>query len=200
MGCFQELSSWQKSFKHEWQHASNTPITIPLNDKYQPDTHKWVCTCPYLVKSQFLISKPLVQSVHMVSPIFFLEQVDRGTESKGDMLRLEEEMLDEGGDKDACEHIVDTVAHHSVGMDTHTFQECFQSIIMNFHDFCDGLEYQIQFNDRRMLHTVKCEGASFIQLMENLNSSLRQSPTTWEKGTANAMFYCTWPSLSDQAT
>ncbi|KIN93911.1 hypothetical protein M404DRAFT_17256 [Pisolithus tinctorius Marx 270] len=211
------LSSWRKSFKHEWQCASNTPITIPLNDKYWPDTHKWV--------------------VHMVSPIFFLEvqhhrslpfwshptlitldnslphpaitleQVDGGTETEGDVLRLEGEMLDEGRDEDACEHIVDTAARHSMGMDTCTFQEHFQSIIMNFRDFFDGLEYQIQFNDHRMLHTVEHEGASFIRLMENCldrerraNSSLRQSPTTWEKGTANAMFYRSQPSLSDQAT
>ncbi|KAI6143267.1 hypothetical protein BKA82DRAFT_4017571 [Pisolithus tinctorius] len=208
--------------------SHNTPITIPLNDKYWPDTHKW---------SWFLICKHLVQSVHMVSPIFFLEvqhhrslpfwshptlitldnslphpaitleQVDGGTETEGDVLRLEGEMLDEGRDEDACEHIVDTAARHSMGMDTCTFQEHFQSIIMNFRDFFDGLEYQIQFNDHRMLHTVEHEGASFIRLMENCldrerraNSSLRQSPTTWEKGTANAMFYRSQPSLSDQAT
>ncbi|KAJ8584911.1 hypothetical protein M405DRAFT_746189, partial [Rhizopogon salebrosus TDB-379] len=74
-------------------------------------------------------------------------------------------------------------------------------------DFCDGLEYQIQFNDHRMLDTIEHEGASFIRLMENCrdrerreNSSCSRSPTTWEKETSNAMFYRSRPVLSDQST
>ncbi|KAG1824250.1 hypothetical protein DFJ58DRAFT_672829 [Suillus subalutaceus] len=72
-GHFQKLSSWRKSFKSEWQRARETPITMPMNAKYRPDVGKWVCTCLHFVKSWFLVCKHLVQDVHAVSPVFFLE-------------------------------------------------------------------------------------------------------------------------------
>src|SRR5882724_3377717 len=51
----------------------NTPITLPLNSKYRPDPKAWVCTCPYFVKSRFLVCKHLIQSVPTMLPTFFLE-------------------------------------------------------------------------------------------------------------------------------
>src|SRR5882724_108239 len=51
----------------------NTPITLPLNSKYRPDPKAWVCTCPYFVKSQFLVCKHLIQSIPTMPPTFFLE-------------------------------------------------------------------------------------------------------------------------------
>jgi len=51
----------------------NTPITLPLNSKYRPDPKAWVCTCPYFVKSRFLVCKHLIQSVPTMPPTFFLE-------------------------------------------------------------------------------------------------------------------------------
>ncbi|KAG1830000.1 hypothetical protein EV424DRAFT_1292985, partial [Suillus variegatus] len=45
--------------------------------------------------------------------------------------------------------------------------ERFEAHIRNLREFCDGLQYQIQFNDHRMLNAVEREGASFIRLMEN---------------------------------
>jgi len=72
---------------------------------------------------------------------------------------------DEREDEEEENDIVDTAAGRQV--DTHTFQERFQTLIKNFRDFSDGLEYQIQFNDHRMLNAVEREGASFIRLMEN---------------------------------
>jgi hypothetical protein len=41
-GRFQELSSWTKDFKRAWQKCEQTPITMPLNEKYRPDAHHWV--------------------------------------------------------------------------------------------------------------------------------------------------------------
>ncbi|KAG1719044.1 hypothetical protein EDD22DRAFT_618631 [Suillus occidentalis] len=59
-----------------------------------------------------------------------------------------------------------------------------------------ALEYQIQFNDYRMLTVLEHNGSSFLLLADNClgrerreNSSRLWSPTTWEKGTASAMFY-----------
>ncbi|KAI6009544.1 hypothetical protein F5J12DRAFT_905073 [Pisolithus orientalis] len=170
-GHFHELSSWQKQFKNEWQWASTTSITLPLNLKYQPDTQKWVCTCPQFVKSQFLICKCLVQVTHPVSPIFFLER----SESKEDE--------EPGGNI------------------------CFFHFITTLQDFTDGLEYQIQFGNHRMLNTIEHEGASFIQLMKNCldheqreNSSCARSPTTWEQTTANVLFYHSCPPVPEHDT
>ncbi|OAX30654.1 hypothetical protein K503DRAFT_704982, partial [Rhizopogon vinicolor AM-OR11-026] len=72
--------------------------------------------------------------------------------------------------------------------------------IKDIRNFCDGLEYQIQFNDYRMLTTLDRNGSSFLRLVDSClsreNSSRSRSPTTWEKETASAMYYHVRPSLS----
>ena len=68
-----ELPSWRKEFKCAWKKAAKTPIMLPLNDKYRPDAHTWICTCLDFRKSRFLICKHLVQSCHPVPPLFFLQ-------------------------------------------------------------------------------------------------------------------------------
>ena len=45
-GRYRELSSWRKGFKKTWRKLEKTPITIPINDAYKPNVHKWICTCP----------------------------------------------------------------------------------------------------------------------------------------------------------
>lgn len=227
-GRFRELSSWRKSFKSEWQRALETPITMPMNAKYRPNVGKWVCTCPHFVKSRFLVCKHLVQDVHIVSPVFFLEvqrnqtlpfwshpslvplrdslppdstvqqtlqySVRGGEDAHENPTGVEGNIFDRENEE-AEDEFVDTAAGR---MDTRTFQERFEAHIKNLRDFCDGLQYQIQFNDHRMLNAVEREGASFIRLMENClgrekreNSSRQRSPTTWERETSNAMFYRT---------
>lgn len=37
IGRFCELATWRKDFKRAWKIAMNTPITMPLNEKYRPD-------------------------------------------------------------------------------------------------------------------------------------------------------------------
>ncbi|KAF8151020.1 hypothetical protein B0H34DRAFT_665852 [Crassisporium funariophilum] len=39
--------------------------------------------------------------------------------------------------------------------------------IKNLREFCDGLEYQLQFNDYRMLSVLEREGGSFLDLVED---------------------------------
>ena len=39
--------------------------------------------------------------------------------------------------------------------------------IKNLREFCDGLEYQLQFNDYRMLNVLEREGGSFLNLVED---------------------------------
>ncbi|KAG1780639.1 hypothetical protein EV702DRAFT_964237 [Suillus placidus] len=188
-GRFRELSSWRKEFKRDWLHAVNTPITAPLNPKYRPDPHRWVCTCPNLVKTRFLICKHLVQSVHPVTPTFFLEvQRNRTIPFWAHLLLVplnscppplataaipvpvpgpvnEEEI--ESGDEasDGVEDdLVDTFCQQ---LDTKTFQEHMLTHVKNTCDFCDGLEYQIQFNDYRMLTILERNGSSFLRLADN---------------------------------
>ncbi|KAJ7182122.1 hypothetical protein C8R46DRAFT_885355 [Mycena filopes] len=74
-GRFRELPSWRKDFKADWRKKEKTPITTDPDrlDKYRTQPAKWVCTCPDLPKSRFLICKHLVQGVKPVSPVFFLE-------------------------------------------------------------------------------------------------------------------------------
>jgi hypothetical protein len=72
-GRYRELPSWRKAFKQIWKKAAKTPITMPQNEKYRPNSRKWVCTCPHFSTSRFLVCKHLVQSVHPVPAIFFLE-------------------------------------------------------------------------------------------------------------------------------
>src|SRR5882724_11732852 len=72
-GRYRELPCWRKPFKHEWKNLTNILITLPLNSKYRPDLKAWVCTCPYFVKSQFLVCKHLIQSIPTMPPTFFLE-------------------------------------------------------------------------------------------------------------------------------
>ncbi|KAF7377077.1 hypothetical protein MSAN_00126200 [Mycena sanguinolenta] len=88
-----------------------------------------------------------------------------------------------------------------------TFDERLTSTLTKIRDFCDGLEYQRQFRDLRMLDTLEREGASFFRLIDNClsrerraNSSRSAPPTTWERSTANAMFYRTRPNPSDRDT
>ncbi|KAH8976424.1 hypothetical protein EDB86DRAFT_2840982 [Lactarius hatsudake] len=73
IGCFHKLPWWRRDFKFEWNKATRTPITMPLNEKYKPDVNQFVCTCLQFVVSRFLLCKHLVQQFQPVNPKFFLE-------------------------------------------------------------------------------------------------------------------------------
>ena len=227
-GRYRELSSWRKAFKKEWLKSAKTPITTPLNPKYKPNPVAWVCTCPNFSTSRFLICKHLVQSVHPVLPIFFLEVTrnrttpfwhhkqlvpldrDQGRvcEAENDISNADEDNLEgrtlsgeaEESDDENNREIVDT----DNGSTRLTLAEQFRNHIDLLRDFCDGLEYQVQFSDPRMLEVMERDGSSMFRLARNclsrerrLNSTRGSSPTTWERGTTNAMYYRARPRASD---
>ncbi|KAG7444733.1 uncharacterized protein BT62DRAFT_933783 [Guyanagaster necrorhizus] len=49
--------------------------------------------------------------------------------------------------------------------DSGQFQRQMRMHINNIRDFCDGLEYQLQFNDHRLLHELEKEGGSFLRFV-----------------------------------
>ncbi|KAJ7170411.1 hypothetical protein C8R43DRAFT_875882, partial [Mycena crocata] len=225
IGRYRDLPSWRKDFKCEWRRCKETQITLPLNVKYRPDPHRWVCTCPYYVKSRFLICKHLVQAVHPVHPRFFLEvtrnrttpfwvhptlrpldstptQASSASASSIPLVstpsRVEQDP-DPADDSD--EELVELRAGRA------TFDERLTSHLSKIRDFCDAMEYQRQFRDTRMLDVFEREGAGFLRLIdqcmsrERRDSSTRSIPsTTWDRSTASAMFYRTRPTLSERDT
>ena len=237
IGRFRELPKWRKDFKAEWKKVMNTPITMPLNKKYQPNVKKFVCTCPHFVVSRFLLCKHLVQLFHLVNPRFFLEvtrnrslpfwshlslkplaTAEEGTEPEetvaitGDgggaaydclnTARYHLEGLNPESDDDDDDGLVDMEGR---GGDTvtekKTYKEKMENYIYLIRDFCDGLEYQIKFQDQRFLRTLEKDGTGFMKLAQNCcsrerrqNLSRAASLSTWEKATSNAMFYRAWPS------
>jgi hypothetical protein len=180
---YRELPSWRKAFKRAWKKAAKTPITMPLNDKYRPNVQKWVCTCPHFSTGRFLVCKHLVQSVHPVSQVFFLEVKRNRTtpfwkhdqlvpldQSEADNPECEptlstseqqmerDEVANEGSDGDegeeSDEDVVDTARDMIGGK---TFGERMTEHVRLLRDFADGLEYQLQFNDHQMLDRLERE-------------------------------------------
>ncbi|KAJ7796483.1 hypothetical protein B0H14DRAFT_2390670, partial [Mycena olivaceomarginata] len=228
VGCYRDLPSWRKDFKSEWNVARDTKITLPLNPKYRPNPQKWTCTCPKFHKSRFLICKHLVQAVHPVDPVFFLEvQRNRTTpfwahpslkplhpisvsaplNAPAESVMQQADMID---DEDSDDNIED-LSHSDIELpdvnDTGcgTFDERLTTALETMRNFCDELEYQRQFQDTRMLDALERDGASFFRLAHNClshehrqNSTQGVGPKTWERSTANAMFYRSRPALRDR--
>jgi hypothetical protein len=231
-GRYRELPSWRKAFKRQWKKLAKAPINGVINPKYRPDSQKWVCTCPYFVTSRFLICKHLVQSIPPVPPTFFLEvkrnrttpfwlhhvlqpdsqptppvgpSPEGSSPAKGNNGNEFEgyDNDDNDNDDDDDGDVVDTQS--GTFRDRMTFRERFLGKINGYRDFLDGLEYQLQFEDERMLETVEREGAGFWRLAQSclsrerrMNTSRGSSPVTWERETSNAMFYRTRPRHCDR--
>ena len=68
---------------------------------------------------------------------------------------------------------------------TATFHERFLEKINGYCDFLNGLEYQLQFKDERMLETVECEGANLWWLALNCLGRERHMNTTNDMGERN---------------
>ncbi|KAJ3991775.1 hypothetical protein F5050DRAFT_1864500 [Lentinula boryana] len=225
-GRYRDLPTWRKAFKKEWKKCADTPITLPLNLKYRPDVNQWVCTCPHLVKSRFLLCKHLVQGVEPVPPVFFLQVKQSRTApvwshpllkalpsqimDKAENPQVDEEEDDEKSDRDDEEEEEDREEEEcdDVAIISHlTHEEEMKNLIQDLHSFADGLDYQIQFRDNRMLATVFCYGGSFLRMMEaclekERRHNLNQGPpiATWDSGTASAMYYRTRPHCSEEGT
>ena len=119
-------------------------------------------------------------------------------------------MLDEeeGGDKeddDDDEEWIDMEARNATE-DHQTMREQAAEHVKMLHDFADGLEYQLQFDDQRMFTMVKREGVGFFRLARSCLSRERcmntrgSTPMTWERETTSVMFYRARPPRSDRNT
>ncbi|KAG6835378.1 hypothetical protein H0H93_002014, partial [Arthromyces matolae] len=177
-GRYRELSSWRKGFKREWKKLAKTPISLPLNDAYRPDAHKMVCTCPYLATSRFLLCKHVVQAVHPVPPVFFLEvkrqrtapiwvhptlkPLDSDADPPTPDLHAEDDELDRCDDEDDedDEGLIDVEEDET----NQTFEESLDELINTVEEWFDGLRYQKQFRDKRLLQTIFKEGGGAAML------------------------------------
>ena len=81
-------------------------------------------------------------------------------------------------------------------MDKATAEEKMENYMHIIRNFWDGLEHQVKFQDKHFSRTLERNGAGFFRLAQNCFSRERLyvssqvgSPTTWERSTANAMFY-----------
>ena len=81
-----------------------------------------------------------------------------------------------------------------------TYKEDMHGNINLLWGFCDALEYQIQFGDPQFLRTLEKEGSRLFRLEKNcfsreksLTSNRATYTATWERSTANAMFYQSRP-------
>lgn len=219
-GRYRELSSWRRDFKKEWRALEKRQITLPINDAYRPNTEKWTCTCPAFVVSRFLICKHLIQNVQRVPPIFFLEakrarsvpfwkhktlrpmsSVDQVEASNNEGDGSDDDDIAGMDDDDDEGNFVET--NECDGL---TFEEAMEGEIKMITEFAKGLQYQVQFRDRRMLDLLQREGASFLRLARaclHKEKRMRRggaTPSTWEKSTINTMFYRARPAMVDQNT
>ncbi|EAU90664.2 hypothetical protein CC1G_03933 [Coprinopsis cinerea okayama7 len=224
-GRYRELASWRKDFKKRWRALETRPITQPMNDAYRPDVALWVCTCPSFATSRFLLCKHLIQRVHPVPALFFAEVKRARTTpfwSHSTLIPLasddiDSEPCDDGqpepnecndeevrsvysDESDIDEELENFVPMPGGGA---TFEEAMHEKIKLIRDFADGLEYQIQFRDDRLLHTLERQGAAFLRLaLECLEKEKRMratrgpNPLTWDSSTTNAMFYRSRPNNS----
>ena len=82
-----------------------------------------------------------------------------------------------------------------------TFDETVEEWIRTMREFADGLDYQRQFRDGRMLQALEREGAGFKRLMtacltkeRRMRNTRGNHPSTWEQETSSAMFYRARPA------
>ncbi|KAH8996443.1 hypothetical protein EDB86DRAFT_2803978 [Lactarius hatsudake] len=195
IGRFCELPRWRRDFKFEWNKATRTPITMPLNEKYKPDVNRF----------------HLVQRFQPVNPRFFLEVTQNRCPpfwSHPSLKPLPSEEGSEpghpvaggsdGDDKADSDNDDDALIDMENGreFEGETYKEEMEKHIHLIRDFCDGLKFQIKFRDPRFLRTLEREGAGFLRLAQNclsrerrMNSSRAASLSTWERTTTNALFY-----------
>ena len=203
IGRFRELPKWRKDFKFEWIKAMKTQITMPMNEKYRLDINRFVCTCPQFVVSRFLLCKHLVQQFCPVDPRFFLEVTRNCTlpfwshpflKPLATAANVTEPKLTDcpketdGNDVDPVYNRLNLAAYaidddddglidtEGGGDNTekNAVKEKMEDYIRIIRDFCDGLEYQLKFQDLRFLTTLEKDGAGFIRLAQNCLSRERQ--------------------------
>ena len=68
---------------------------------------------------------------------------------------------------DECDRVLLNPALPSLEFDPSEYQRRMRRHIALIRDFCDGLEYQLPFNDYRMLEALEREGGRFLRLVED---------------------------------
>ena len=144
---------------------------------------------PHFCKSCFLLCKHLVQSVHPVPPIFFLEvkhnqttpfwqhaslvslakpAVDR--ENMGIQPSTSAQVLNGENVKDLHSDASDESNDGVIDLGDYKpgwHQTMGERLIAHanlLREFADGLSYQVQFNDHRWVETLEHEGGSLLRL------------------------------------
>ncbi|KAH9032964.1 hypothetical protein EDB85DRAFT_1864712, partial [Lactarius pseudohatsudake] len=99
-------------------------------------------------------------------------------------------------DDDDDDELIDTGGN----VEKKTVKEEMENYIHIIRDFCDGLEFQVKFQNPQFLRTLEREGAGFLKLAQDclsrerrLNSNQVASPSTWERSTPKALFYRSRP-------
>ncbi|KAJ3741759.1 hypothetical protein DFH05DRAFT_1402718 [Lentinula detonsa] len=228
-GRFHDLPSWRKAFKKEWRRCEKADIPDPINPKYNPNPTQWVCTCPSFVRSRFLVCKHLVQRCEHVPAVFFREvqrsrtfpiwihtllkirrsEEDIISELTNGLSLEDDEFSDSPPDNDSsddeCKH--KALVLHGFNADNSTFRERMVMLTQNMHAFANGLNYNMQFRDERMLNSLYRYGGRFIRLMENClekerrqNSNVGAAPGMWDAGMASAMYYHSRPRRGEEGT
>ncbi len=107
--------------------------------------------------------------------------------------------------EDSDDDIIDTEPQQFT-LQGKTYLERMADTIQVLRDFADGLEYQVQFNDRRMLDVVEREAAGALRLArtclskeKRAQSSRGPAPRTWDSAANSAMYYRTRPAHADDA-
>jgi len=202
---YRELSSWRKGFKKAWRKLEKTPITIPINDAYQPKVEEWVCTCPAFAISCFLVCKHLVQRMHKVPPTFFLEavrfreppfwrhktlrpleeyrsdsvavarQLVEGRDEDPDLGAEVDDDENEGGSADEEDEEEEVGTYQHDGR---TFEEALMVEIKLIEEFTAGLKHQTQFRDGRLLNALQREGAGFLRFAKACMDKERRMNST----------------------
>ena len=167
---------------------------MPIKEAYRPDVKRWVCTCPAMVLNWFLLCKYLVQAVQPVSPLFFLKvrhqwtapiwshpllkppgedllapqnvaEIDKTASGADGGEREDDDDEEDNSNDEDDDNVQDFQEALREGL---TFEEAMSENIKTIGDFLEGLKYQVQFRDHRMLQVLEREGGSFLRLARTL--------------------------------
>nr|GAT46378.1 predicted protein [Mycena chlorophos] len=219
-----ELASWRGTFRSSWRELENRGVSDRVDDTYRPDVKRWVCSCPAFLTSRFLICKHLIRLVKVVPTRFFREVQRQRTVPfwrHPDLMPVDDEDQDPvpqpqqlprdpevpDDEDEISEPYVETAADRAFEESAATFEAEFDAEIERLERFTEGLKYQRQFRDRRMLDMVQKKGSSFLRLAQACLSkeaaaqdNRREMPRTWDAQMADAMYYRPRPRDADRNT
>ncbi|KAJ3753952.1 hypothetical protein EV360DRAFT_74091 [Lentinula raphanica] len=135
--------------------------------------------------------------------------VDRAAHAEDDDLDRENEGVDDEGEdedsEDECEDegTLDVDSSSRNG----TYQERMAKLIQDLHNFADGLSYQMQFRDERVLDSIDRNGRGFLRMMDSCLEKERRQNTnagaplgTWDASSALSMYYRSRPRRGEEDT